>query len=83
MFADAFAAYARDMGPPHVVFVRTRGACQALEQQCRKHGIAYDAYQFGGDYYALPNLVPLLAQPSRLDLVMEIMATKLPRRKAS
>ena len=28
-------------------------------------GIAVDAFQFSGDYYSLPNLVPLLAPPSQ------------------
>ncbi|MCA9670254.1 MAG: hypothetical protein KC503_31885 [Myxococcales bacterium] len=82
-FVKAFESYAAALAPPHVVFVRTRGASQYLENACQKAGIAFDAYQFGGDYYALPNLIPLLTQPSRLDLVMEIMDTPLPERRAS
>ena len=35
------------------------------------------------DYYSLPNLVPLLARPSRLDLLMEIMEYPLPKRLAA
>ena len=38
------------------------------------------ANAIAGDYYALPNLVPLLARPSRLELRMEIMDTPLPVR---
>ncbi len=40
-----------------------------------------DAFQFTGDYYALPNLVPLLSRPSKLELLMEIMEYPLPVRK--
>ncbi|HEX7377802.1 MAG TPA: hypothetical protein VF278_11850 [Pirellulales bacterium] len=40
-----------------------------------------DAFQFTGDDYALPNLVPLISRPSRLELLMEIMEHPLPERK--
>ena len=40
-----------------------------------------DTFDFTGDYYSLPNLVPLLAQPSKLDLLMEIMNYPLPQRQ--
>jgi len=36
---------------------------------------------YPADYYALPNLLPLLTRPSRLDLLLEIMAYPLPKRK--
>ena len=35
-----------------------------------------------GDYYALPNLVPLLSPPSQVELLMEILEYPLPERKA-
>jgi hypothetical protein len=66
---------------PNVCFVRTPGARTQLEDQCRAAGIAADAFQFTGDYYALPNLVPLLSRPSRLDLLLEILEYPLPVRK--
>ena len=44
-------------------------------------GIWCDAFQFTGDYYALPNLVPLLSRPSKLELLMEILEYPLPQRK--
>jgi hypothetical protein len=40
-------------------------------------------YEFDGDYYSLPNLIPYLAQPSKLDLLMEIMSVPLPERKTA
>ena len=39
-------------------------------------------FQFAGDYYSLPNLVPLLSKPSKLELLMEIMDYPLPVRKS-
>jgi hypothetical protein len=42
--------------------------------------VTFDTVTFAGDYYALPNLVPLLARPSRLELLMEILETQLPVR---
>ncbi len=66
---------------PQVVFVKTRRASQQLEQACQRELITYDAYQFTGDYYALPNLLPLLTRPSKLDLLLEIMAYPLPERQ--
>jgi hypothetical protein len=66
---------------PNVCFVRTPGGGTQLEDQCRTAGIQADGFQFTGDYYALPNLVPLLSRPSKLDLLMEIIEYPLPARK--
>ena len=41
-----------------------------------------DVFQFTGDYYALPNLIPMLARPSKVELLMEIMEYPLPVRRA-
>jgi hypothetical protein len=35
-----------------------------------------------GDYYALPNVLPLLSQPSQAELLMEILDYPLPARLA-
>ncbi|MBN1657439.1 MAG: hypothetical protein JXA93_03510 [Anaerolineae bacterium] len=81
-FVDALQHYRKELGAdPHVVFVKTQGAANRLEGDCRRADIAYDAYDFAGDYYALPNLLPLLTRPSKLDLLLDIMAYPLPRRK--
>lgn len=66
---------------PAVCFVKVAGATSQLEDECKKAGIVADAYQFTGDYYALPNLVPLLARPSKLELLQEILEYPLPARK--
>src|SRR5262249_9089846 len=82
LFVDALMKY-RDAlnADPSVCFVRTPGASAQLEGQCRQKGVLCDAFQFTGDYYALPNLVPLLSRPSKLELLMEIMDYPLPKRK--
>jgi hypothetical protein len=39
-------------------------------------------FEFRGDYYALPNVIPLLSMPSQAELLMEILSYPLPERKA-
>jgi hypothetical protein len=83
-FVEALQRYREELeADPHVVFVKTQGASRQLEQECQRARIANDAYQFTGDYYALPNLLPLLTRPSKLDLLLDIMAYPLPQRKAA
>jgi hypothetical protein len=82
LFVETFKKYREEVkADPNVCFVRTPGAVTALEEQCRKAGIMVDAFQFTGDYYALPNLVPLLSRPSKLDLLQEILEYPLPVRR--
>ena len=82
LFVEALLKYREAVkADPNVCFVRTPGAGTQLEEQCRKAGVFCDAFQFMGDYYALPNLVPLLARPSKLELLMEIMDYALPQRR--
>src|SRR5262249_52441978 len=66
LFVPTFKKYREEVkADPNVCFVRTPGARTLLEDQCRAAGINADAFQFNGDYYSLPNLVPLLSKPSR------------------
>jgi hypothetical protein len=82
LFVDALQKYRAEVkADPNVCFVRTPGAQILLEERCRQAGIMADAFQFEGDYYSLPNLVPLLSRPSKLELLMEIMEYPLPVRK--
>lgn len=81
LFREAYQSYAEELGlRPDVVFVKVGGASTQLEQDCARMGLAPRAFQFSGDYYALPNLIPLLTRPSMVDLLMEIMEYPLPRR---
>jgi hypothetical protein len=82
LFVDAFTKYREAVkADPNVCFVRTPGASTQVADQCRKAGVMCDAFQFTGDYYSLPNLVPMLSRPSKLELLMEIMDYTLPIRK--
>ena len=82
LFVDALTKYREAVkADPNVCFVRTPGAGTQLEEECRSAGIASDAFQFTGDYYSLPNLVPLLSRPSKLELLIEIMDYPIPCRK--
>jgi len=79
--ADAYAAYRRDLGvSPNVLIVRVGHAADAVERSLRRLQVEVDTWTFAGDYYALPNLVPLLTRPSRFDLLLEILETPLPVR---
>jgi hypothetical protein len=63
--------------------VRVPDSSTRLQEQCKRAGLTVTTFDFGGDYYALPNLIPLLEPPSELDLLMEIMETPLPERRAT
>jgi hypothetical protein len=81
-FAEVYEAYRRDLGlAPAVVIVRVGQASHWVEQKLREKQVAVETFTFAGDYYSLPNLVPLLTRPSRLELLLEIMETPLPVRE--
>lgn len=65
---------------PHVVIVKLGNHSNYLEQQLQQNQVSFETFTFAGDYYSLPNLVPLLSRPSRLELLMEILETPLPVR---
>jgi hypothetical protein len=81
-FAEAYEAYRRDLGAaPNVVIVKVGSASDYAERKLAEKQAQVDTFTFGGDYYSLPNLVPLLSRPSRLELLLEIMETPLPVRE--
>ncbi len=83
LFKDAYAAYAAALNVrPAVTIVKVGQAGTQLEQACRELGAPLNVFEFRGDYYALPNVVPLLTMPSQADLLMEILNYPLPERKA-
>jgi hypothetical protein len=80
-FADVYEAYRRDLHvAPSVVIVKVGSASDWLERKLRERQVPVETFTFAGDYYSLPNLVPLLTRPSRLELLMEILETPLPTR---
>lgn len=81
-FHDAYEAYKREMGVlPNVIIVRVGSWCDYVERKLKENQASVETFTFAGDYYSLPNLVPLLSRPSRLELLMEILDTPLPVRK--
>lgn len=81
-FLAALQEYRQALGAnPAVCLVRTPGGSDLIERDCRREGLEVNVFQFNGDYYSLPNLVPMLARPSKLELLMEIMNHPLPKRK--
>ncbi|MEO0856667.1 MAG: hypothetical protein AAFY55_07410, partial [Bacteroidota bacterium] len=80
-FVPTLQAYGQELGvTPEVVIVRVGRASDYLERQLKAAQVPVETVTFRGDYYALPNLVPILARPSRLDLLLEILALPLPQR---
>jgi hypothetical protein len=65
---------------PNVVIVKVGNHSNYLERQLQQNQVSFETFTFAGDYYSLPNLVPLLSRPSRLELLMEILETPLPVR---
>lgn len=80
-FGEVYKTYCRELAVmPNVVIVRVSGHYDWLESQLKQQQAPVETFTFAGDYYSLPNLVPLLTRPSRLDLLMEILDTPLPVR---
>ncbi len=84
LFQSAYEAYARELGVrPGVAIVKVGKATDTLERAARALGVAAQVFEFRGDYYALPNVLPLLAQPSQAELLMEVLDYPLPRRRTA
>jgi hypothetical protein len=81
-FSDAYEAYAADLKVrPAVIIVKIGHAGNLLETACHALGVAPNVFEFRGDYYALPNVIPLLTYPSLTEMVMEVLNYPLPQRK--
>nr|WP_277882686.1 LAGLIDADG family homing endonuclease [Oscillatoria sp. FACHB-1406] len=80
-FGNAYATYCKEMNvQPNVIIVKVGYASETVERQLQQQQAQVDTFVFNGDYYSLPNLIPLLSRPSRLELLMEILETPLPVR---
>ncbi|MEC4816049.1 MAG: hypothetical protein SAK29_22670 [Scytonema sp. PMC 1069.18] len=80
-FGEVYKTYCRELAViPNVVIVRVGSYYNWVESQLKQQQVPVDTFTFAGDYYSLPNLVPFLTRPSRLDLLMEILDTALPVR---
>lgn len=80
-FMDAYKRYCEELKVmPNIIIVKLGNSSDYLETQLQQNRVTFDTLTFKGDYYSLPNIVPLLARPSRLELLMEILAMPLPTR---
>jgi hypothetical protein len=80
-FNKVYTEYSQELKVlPNVVIVKVGNHSNYLERQLQQNQVAFETFTFAGDYYSLPNLVPLLSRPSRLELLMEILETPLPLR---
>jgi hypothetical protein len=84
LFKDAYQEYARKMGVrPAVILIKIGSASRSLEMACTEIGVAPNVFEFRGDYYALPNVLPLLTYPSLAEMVMEVLDYPLPKRRTA
>lgn len=86
-FATAYQQYAAEMGVrPNVILILVgrhdpqrpvQNACRTLDVECN----VLTPQEDKGTDYALPNLLPLLTRRGMVDLIMDIMDTRLPQRR--
>lgn len=73
-FETAYTGYVGDVGlRPTVTIVRVGHANDKIQRACQRMMVECNAFDFKGDYYALPGVIPFLTGKTRADLVMEIM----------
>ena len=80
-FGQTYERYAQELGVrPEVMILRVGRCSNQIERDLQALNAPVETVTFNGDYYSLPNLVPMLTRPGRLDLLMEIMDVPLPQR---
>jgi hypothetical protein len=78
-FKDVYPAYENDIGiRPDVLIIKIGRASDRIEKACFSLGVSPNVFEFRGDYYSLPNVIPMLAYPSLTEMVIEILAYPLP-----
>ena len=81
-FVDAYEQYVRELCvAPNVLIVKVGNASAYVTAELKRRGTVVDTFTFTGDYYSLPNLIPMLSRPSRLELLLEILGTPIPLRR--
>ena len=76
MITDVLRDYAAKYSRPDFVFVKVDAGVSSWADTMLEMSInPLTTWEFKGDFYSLPNLLPLLAQPSAAQLVEEIMKT--------
>lgn len=81
LFAPTYERYCKLLNvAPNVVIVRVGSSDNPLEKELQRRQIPVDSLVFKGDYYSLPNIIPMLCRASRFELLMEIIDLPLPVR---
>ncbi len=81
-FSVAYQQYQAALSvSPNVVIVKVGKSTGYTQKTLESLKVPVDTFTVSGDYYSLPNLIPLLSRPSRLELLLEIMETPLPIRE--
>jgi hypothetical protein len=82
LFGQSLARYEHQLGPVEVTWIGIgqKTARATLADALTQRGAPVLELWFDGDYYSLPNVVPLLSPGGRLALVEEIVAVPLPTR---
>ncbi|GHO96186.1 hypothetical protein KSF_062340 [Reticulibacter mediterranei] len=81
LFHNAYAEYVKEMHvAPSVIIVQVDGSNPSFMAGLQKQGIEVMRYQFRGDQYSVVNILPLMAMPSRAEMVDLIMQYPLPER---
>ena len=89
-FSVALERYMQKTGfTPNVVIVRCKSTsgtyCDKVEKGLRAKDVEVDIFDLTKsekiDYYSIPNLLPMLAGGSRVELLMSIMEMRLPNRQ--
>jgi len=79
--AAAYVEYAQTIGTgPQLIIVGVGGNSLRFLNTLHNADVPLTVWEFGGDYFSLPNLLPLMALPSRAELVEQIMSVPLPVR---
>jgi hypothetical protein len=82
LFRDVYRDYAEELKTrPAVILVKIGNTHRNIEAACAELGVTPNVFEFRGDYYALPNVIPLLTYPSLMEMVMEVLDYPLPKRK--
>lgn len=77
----AYEQYVEALGNrPDVVLVRVGRASSVVQSRLRNAGVSVDTIDFNGDYYSIPNIIPMLTKGSQFELLMDIMENELPVR---
>lgn len=81
--AWALEEYEKELGvAPSVVIMNVGRATKHLQESLQDAGVQVDTFDFKGDYYSLPSILPMLAGGTRAEFLMEVMSVSLMQRKA-